>query len=120
MTVREVANEVSISIGFCCSIFTDDLGMKWVSAKWMPKLLTMDQIEHRIEVYIELRNRVSNDQSFIESMIPGDETWVYGYDPETKAQSSHWKIANLPRPKINVVISGQTLKQCSLVFFDFC
>jgi len=25
-----------------------------------------------------------------------DETWVYGYDPETRVQSSQWK---LPRAK---------------------
>ena len=29
----------------------------------------------------------------------GDETWVYGYDPETKQQTSPWKSPNSPRPK---------------------
>ena len=32
-------------------------------------------------------------------VITGDESWVYGYDPETKAQSSQWKSPESPRPK---------------------
>ena len=33
------------------------------------------------------------------SVITGDESWVYGYDPETKQTSSQWKTASSPRPK---------------------
>ena len=33
------------------------------------------------------------------SVITGDESWVYGYDPETKQMSSEWKTASSPRPK---------------------
>jgi len=33
------------------------------------------------------------------SVITGDETWVYRYDPETKQMSSQWKTASSPRPK---------------------
>jgi hypothetical protein len=32
-------------------------------------------------------------------VITGDETWVYGYDPEMKVQSSQWKHSSSPRPK---------------------
>jgi hypothetical protein len=27
-------------------------------------------------------------------VITGDESWIYGYDPETKQQSSQWKSPN--------------------------
>ncbi|VVC27926.1 Hypothetical protein CINCED_3A016694 [Cinara cedri] len=84
LTVREVANEIGISIGTCHSILSDELGMKRMSEKLVPKLLTEEQMEHRIEVCLKLKNRISNDSSFISSIITGDETWVYGYDPETK------------------------------------
>ncbi|XP_068625752.1 uncharacterized protein [Battus philenor] len=32
-------------------------------------------------------------------VIIDDESWVYGYDVETKAQSSQWKLPHEPRPK---------------------
>jgi len=76
LTIRKVANEVRISIGTCHSILTNKLGMKRVSAKLVPKLLTEEQMEHRIEVCLELKNLVSNDSSFIKSIITGDETWI--------------------------------------------
>ena len=28
-----------------------------------------------------------NDENFIKTIVAGDESWVYGYDPETKAVS---------------------------------
>jgi hypothetical protein len=32
----------------------------------------------------ELKQQARDDPSFISNIITGDETWVYGYDPETK------------------------------------
>jgi hypothetical protein len=34
---------------------------------------------------LECANR---DPEFLKTVIAGDESWVYGYDPETKVQSS--------------------------------
>ncbi|UYV61904.1 hypothetical protein LAZ67_1007029 [Cordylochernes scorpioides] len=31
------------------------------------------------------------DQEWKDKIITGDETWVYGYDPETKRQSAEWR-----------------------------
>jgi hypothetical protein len=41
-TVQEVAEEIGISIGSCHTVLTEDLGMLWVSAKFVPRLLTDD------------------------------------------------------------------------------
>ena len=42
---------------------------------------------------------VSNDENVLKKVITGDESWVYGYDPEAKQQSSTWKRPDEPRPK---------------------
>ena len=39
ITIREVADDVGISIGSCHDIFSNVLGMKRVAAKFVPKLL---------------------------------------------------------------------------------
>ena len=52
-----------------------------------------------VSVGRELKQQARDDPNFISSNITGDETWVYGYDPETKQQSSQWKSTNSPRPK---------------------
>ena len=46
ITIREVANDVGISIGSCHEIFSNVLGMKRVAAK----LLTFEQKQRRMEV----------------------------------------------------------------------
>ena len=50
VTVRELVEEVGISTGSVNFILTDDLAMRRVSAKFMPKLLTMEQKKLRLEV----------------------------------------------------------------------
>ena len=36
---------------------------------------------------------------FLTKVITGDESWVYGYDIECKAQSSQWECPEELRPK---------------------
>ena len=43
ITIKEVAEDLSISIGSFHSIFTNDLGITRVASKLVPKLLNFDQ-----------------------------------------------------------------------------
>jgi len=48
---------------------------------------------------LELRDRAASDSSFLGNVIMVDETWVYGYEPETKVHNSQWKSPSSPRAK---------------------
>ena len=50
ITIREVADDVGISIGSCHEIFSNLLVMKRVVAKFVPKLLNFEQKQRRMEV----------------------------------------------------------------------
>ncbi len=88
LTVREISVEIGISFGLYQSILTKNLSMKRVCAKFVPCLLTDEQHEQRCFVASDLFERSTNDVSIMGNIITCDETWVYGYDPETKEQSS--------------------------------
>jgi hypothetical protein len=60
-------------------------------------LLSDGQKSRRLEVCEEIEQRVEMEPHH--SIITGDEIWVYGYDPETKLQSSQWRSPSSPRPK---------------------
>lgn len=75
-------------------------------------------MEHRIEVCLELKNRISKDSNCIKSIITGDDTWFYEYDLESKVQSSQWKSANSPCPK-NVFGFISNIKVMLTIFFIF-
>ena len=73
--------------------------MQRVAAKFVPCVLTEDQKANRVNISQELLGRVSVDENFLKTIVTGDETWVYGYDVETKAQSSQWVGQGSPRQK---------------------
>ncbi|UYV71809.1 hypothetical protein LAZ67_9000495 [Cordylochernes scorpioides] len=117
ITVREVAEDLNISIGSCHSIFINDLGMRRVAAKFVPKLLNCDQKQHRMNIANEMLDSVRDDPNFLQRVITGDEAWVYGYDVETKAQSYQWKLPHEPRPKKARQVRSN-VKVLLTVFFD--
>jgi len=91
ITVRELTDEVGVSIGSVHTILTADLGLRRVSAKFVPKLLKVEQKQLRLEIAQDMLDCVESDSNFLNTVITGDESWVYRYDPETKAQSSQWR-----------------------------
>ena len=116
LTVREVAHEVGISIGSCHQIFTEKLQMRRVSAKFVPSLLTDDHKENRVEISQELLANANGNENFLKNIMTGDEMWVYGYDVETKMQSSQWTGKGSPRPR-KARMSRSKIKVLLVVFF---
>ena len=50
LTIREVAEDVGISFGTCQKILTEDLQIRRVSAKFVPRILTAEQNDDRVSV----------------------------------------------------------------------
>ena len=87
LTIKELAEECGISVGSCYEILTIKLKMRRVTAKFLPRLLTDDQKANRVRFYQELLDRSDEDGHFLSRIITSDESWVYGYDIETKVES---------------------------------
>ncbi|UYV74347.1 hypothetical protein LAZ67_11003166 [Cordylochernes scorpioides] len=80
ITVREVAEDLNISIGSCLSIFINDLGMRRVAAKFVPKLLNCDQKQHRMNIANEMLDSVRDDPNLLQRVITGDEAGVVPHE----------------------------------------
>ncbi|KAA1414566.1 hypothetical protein F0U47_20875, partial [Nocardioides antri] len=91
--------------------------MKRAAAKIVPKLLNCEQKQRRMDISQELLNIVNDDPDFLKKVITGDESWVYGYDIETKAQSSQWRRTDELRPKKAHQVRSN-VKVLLTVFFD--
>jgi hypothetical protein len=92
--------------------------MHSISAKFVPQLLTNDQNQWCVNMCLELLEKANEDPTFmsISRIIMGDESWIYGYDPETTQQSSQWKGPQLPRAKKAQQVWSST-KSMHIVFF---
>lgn len=106
-----------MSFGSVQTILTSHLNMRRIAAKFVPRLLTPEQRQQRVEVCEDLLQRVQEDPTIMSRLITGDESWIYGYDPETKQQSSQWKSPQSPRPKKARQVKSAT-KSMLVIFFD--
>ena len=106
-TIHDVCEIVWLSYGTVQRILADNLNMRRIPARFVPRLLSEDQKALRVSVCRALKQQATDDLTFISNIITSDETWVYGYDPKTKQQSSQWKSPNSPRPNKSASSSQQ-------------
>ena len=86
LTVQEIVAEVGISTGSVHCILTEDLNLRRIAAKFVPKLLTEQQKELRKEISEDMLDLANHDPEFIKAIVTGDETWV-----------QRWAFRNLKR-----------------------
>ena len=55
-----------------------------MSAKFVPKLLTEEQKELWKEICKNMLDCANHEPEFLKTIITGNETWVYGYEPRNK------------------------------------
>ena len=74
--------------------------MHKLTARWVPKSLSDEQMATRASVYNTLLKQFrSKEDDFLSHLVTVDETWVHYYDPENKAQSCQSVGPGSPRPK---------------------
>lgn len=98
--VREVAEAVGVSYGTAINILHDKLSVRKVSARWVPRLLTVDNKRIRLSMSkqcLDLFKR--NSQEFLRRVVTVDETWIHYYTPESKRQSKQWIFRGESAPK---------------------
>jgi hypothetical protein len=115
--ICDITEEVGNGYGTCQKVVMKELGMHHVAAKFVPRILTADQTQQRIDVYTELRQLASNDETFLSRVITGDERWVYVYDLKTKQQSSQWKSPMSPTPETARQVKSK-VRSMIITFFD--
>jgi len=100
ISAKSIAEQLGISRERVGSIVHEDLDMRKLSAKWVPKCLNADQKCQwcqSSEQLLEFCWRDPND--FLSQLVTVDETWLHHYDPETKQQSVEWRHSGSPCPK---------------------
>jgi len=110
-----IADEVNVNREAVRRILTEELGMRKICAKMVPRNLTEQRQDARVSVCAELLEQVGANPELMEQVITGDESWFFRYDPETKRQSLGWRSKGSPRPKKAL----HSKVKCMLVcFFD--
>jgi hypothetical protein len=69
-SIDDVSMPVGISHGTCHKI----LKMRPVASKFMPRLLSVNQKQQRLDICLDLKENATNDLSFLLNVTSGDET----------------------------------------------
>ena len=116
VSIETISAQFDVSVGTVCTIIHKELKMLKIFVKFVPRVLREDQKErhHDSRGMVEL---INSDPAVLDALVTCNENWIYGYDPETKRQSSQWKHAGSPRPK-NARQSKSTHKLLMIPFFN--
>jgi len=118
LNIREIAETVGISYERTQNIIVNDLGFSKVSARWVPKLLSVEHKRTRLTLSRECLDMYQAEPvKFLDRFVTMDETWVHHHTPESKQQSKQWKRQGSPPPKkAKALLSAK--KVMASVFWD--
>jgi len=100
ISAKSIAEQLGISRERVGPTIHEDVDMRKLSAKLVPKCLSVDQKRQRCqssEQLLQSFRRDSND--FLSRLVTMDETWLYHYDSGTNQQSMEWRHSGSARPK---------------------
>lgn len=100
ITTRDIGHILGIGMSTVNTILHKHLGVHKRCARWVPHKLTEDQKGGRVRWCLEMLDKYDSGRSTSTwDIVSGDETWVYQFDPETKAQSAVWLFPGEPPPE---------------------
>ncbi|UYV71914.1 hypothetical protein LAZ67_9001136 [Cordylochernes scorpioides] len=117
LSIQKIADTLHVSTFVVHGIVTEDLQMRKVCEKLVPKVLTQDQKKLRVLRCQELLDLIQNEPDFLNSVVTGDKSWMFEYDPESKRQSCASHTKSSPRPK-KARMSKSRIKMMIIVFFN--
>ena len=117
VSIETISAQFDVSVGTVHTIIREELKMRKICAKFVPRVLREDQKERCCHDSREIVELITSDPTLLDALVTCDESWIYCYDPETKRQSFQWKHIGSPRPK-KARQSKSTQKLLMIPFFD--
>ena len=111
VSIETISALFDVGVGTVHTIIREELKMRKICAKFVPRVLREVQNDREMVELINL------DPAVLDAPVSCDKSWIYCYDPETKRQSSQWKQAGSHRPK-KARQSKPTHKLLMIPFFD--
>ena len=82
--MEETAKALGISHGSISTIIHDHLGMRKLTARWIPKSFSDERMATRASVCSALLKRFRSKDDFLLRLVTVDETLIDYYEPEKK------------------------------------
>ena len=86
-TVQEIEELSGIHSSSVLKILRERLGLRKIWARWVPHLLTDEQKQSQVRLASQVIEKYDKcDPCRLEEIVTGDETWIYHFQPDSKAK----------------------------------
>ena len=116
-SIETITAQFDVSVGTVYTIIHEELKMRRICTKFVPRVPREEQKERRCHDSREMVELINSDPAVLDALVTCDESWIYCFDPETKRQSSQWKHTGSSRPK-KARQSKSMHKLLMIPFFD--
>ena len=102
-TVQEIEelNGIHSSRLNVLNILRKRLGLRKICTRWVPHLLSDEQKQSRVRLASQDIEKYDKcDPRRFEEIVTGDETWIYHFQPDSKAKNKAWVSSEGDRPVI--------------------
>ncbi len=78
---RELGAKLNVSHTSVLKVLKKDLKMRKIAPRFVPRRLTQDLVNERLQLSRRNLQRINDDQDILQRIVATDETWCYTYDP---------------------------------------
>ena len=75
--IETVSAQFDVSVGTVHTIIRDELKMRKICAKFVPRVLRKDQKERRCHDSKEMVELINSDPAVLDALVTSDESWIY-------------------------------------------
>ena len=83
VSIETISAQFDVSVGTVHTIIREELKMRKICAKFVPRVLSEDQKERRCNESREMVELINSDPKVLDALVNCDESWIYCYDSET-------------------------------------
>ena len=100
-TMQQIEELSGIHLSSVLKILREKLGVRKICVRWMPHLLTDEQKQSRVRLASQVIEKYDEcDPRRLEEIVTGDETWIYHFQPDSKAKNKVWVSSEGDKPVI--------------------
>jgi len=100
-TIEDLMECTGASYGMIQRILTQELQLKWITAKWVPHFLTAEQKANRVrEATAILKFIRFNRRTLAKRLVIIDEKWIYHRTVGTKSSNKIWARPDSDQPRV--------------------
>ena len=81
VSIETINSQFDVSVGTVHTIIREELKMRKICAKFIPRVLGEYQKKRRYHDSREMVELINSDPAVLDALVTCDENWIYCYDP---------------------------------------